>query len=138
MLLTVFEFNQAMLVANFLGGQAKSKLFKHTLFMPGFELQPYGVIFDALFLKINVTPCRILTILAMFLTDFEFKQAALVANFIGGQTTSKLFKLTLFYVLVITETQMCQLECLGPIECSAECSLYKKCFFTRFELNQAI
>ena len=50
MVLTDFEFKQAALVANFLGGQAKSKLFKHTLFMSGFQQQPNGVISNALVL----------------------------------------------------------------------------------------
>jgi hypothetical protein len=50
MLLTNFELKQAALAANFLGGQAKSKLFKHTLFMSGFLRQPNGIIFDALVL----------------------------------------------------------------------------------------
>jgi hypothetical protein len=50
MLLTNFELKQAALAANFLGGQAKSKLFKHTLLMSGFQWQPNGVISNALVL----------------------------------------------------------------------------------------
>jgi hypothetical protein len=47
MLLTNFELKRAAVVANVLGAQAASKLFKHTLFMSGFQRQPNGVIFYA-------------------------------------------------------------------------------------------